>query len=132
MFLERVAALIASQKITRNKLLMDLNLDKSSFFNWERRGTIPSGDVVAKIAEYFHVSTDYLLGRTDDPSPVGEEKGPTLFSEEEPPGLSELTSIYNSFNDEGREKLLTYAKDLDDTGRYIKTGVDRLGKAKDA
>ncbi len=72
MFLERVTALIVAQKITRNKLLTDLQLDKSSFFNWEKRGTIPSGDVIAKIADYFHVSTDYLLGRTDskEPTPV--------------------------------------------------------------
>ena len=25
---------------------------------------------MSKIADYFHVSTDYLLGRTDDPLPV--------------------------------------------------------------
>jgi len=97
MFLERVAALIASQKITRNKLLMDLNLDKSSFFNWERRGTIPSGDVVAKIADYFHVSTDYLLGRTDDPSPVGEEKEPTPDTGDGlSPEQADLVSLYES------------------------------------
>jgi len=65
MFIERVSALIAAQGITRNKLLTDLKLDKSSFLNWERRGTVPSGDVIARIADYFHVSTDYLLGRTD-------------------------------------------------------------------
>ena len=40
MFLERVAALISSHGITRNKLLHDLDLDKNSFFNWEKRGTI--------------------------------------------------------------------------------------------
>ena len=61
MFLERVAALISSHGITRNKLLHDLDLDKNSFFNWEKRGTIPSGEVLAKIADYFGVPLSYLL-----------------------------------------------------------------------
>lgn len=66
MFLERVAALISSHGITRNKLLHDLDLDKNSFFNWEKRGTIPSGEVLAKIADYFGVSVDYLLGQEEE------------------------------------------------------------------
>ena len=66
MFLERVAALISSHGITRNKLLHDLDLDKNSFFNWEKRGTIPSGEVLAKIADYFGVSLDYLAGWTEE------------------------------------------------------------------
>lgn len=30
----------------------------------------PSGDMVAKIATVLHVSTDYLLGLTDNPAPL--------------------------------------------------------------
>lgn len=71
-FLVRIEELIHSKGITKNKLLVDLGLNKSSFFDWERRNTIPSGEIVAKIADYFQVSTDYLLGRTDDPRPAGE------------------------------------------------------------
>lgn len=80
MFLERVLSLCKNQKISKNKLLADININKSSFVNWENRGNIPSGDIVAKIADYFHVSADYLLGRTDDPRPMGEEE-PTPVSE---------------------------------------------------
>lgn len=73
-FLQRVLSLIDSVGINKNKLLTDLGINKSAFINWERRGTIPGGDTLTKIADYFHVSTDYLLGRTDDPRPVGEEE----------------------------------------------------------
>ncbi len=75
-FLQRVLDLIASAGITKNKLSTDIGINKNSFVDWERRGTIPGGDVVAKIADYFHVSTDYLLGRADDPRPAGEEPAP--------------------------------------------------------
>jgi transcriptional regulator with XRE-family HTH domain len=48
--------------ITRNKMLNELGLNRNSFGNWLNRGNIPSGDEIAKMAKYFNVSTDYLLG----------------------------------------------------------------------
>lgn len=38
-----------------------------------------------KLANYFHVSTDYLLGNTDDPSPPRAEETPTQKGERELP-----------------------------------------------
>lgn len=64
-FLERLTYLINKKGITKNKFLNDLKLGKNSFINWEQRGNIPSGDVLIKIANYFDVSIDYLLGNTD-------------------------------------------------------------------
>ena len=43
----------------------ELSSDKS-------KSSTPSGATVAKLAHAFHVSTDYLLGLTDDPRPVDE------------------------------------------------------------
>ncbi|MCR4719205.1 MAG: helix-turn-helix domain-containing protein [Firmicutes bacterium] len=63
MFLQRLNNLISEKGITRNKLLLDLQLGKKSFVNWEQRSTIPSGETLLKIANYFGVSVDYLLGR---------------------------------------------------------------------
>ena len=69
MFLKRTLGLISKKGITKNKLLTDLKLSKNSFVDWEQRGTIPNGETLTKIAEYFNVSVDYLLGRTDEPAP---------------------------------------------------------------
>ena len=30
-------------------------------------GAIPNGEILLKIADYFNVSIDYLMGRTDNP-----------------------------------------------------------------
>ena len=38
---------------------------KNYFYEWERAGTIPSWEYLKAIAEYFNVSPDYLLGRTE-------------------------------------------------------------------
>lgn len=65
MFLKKTLELIEKNGITKNKLLVSLNLSKNCFRKWEN-GSIPNVDTAKKIAEYFNVSVDYLLGRTDD------------------------------------------------------------------
>ena len=62
MFLEKLLNLISERGITKNKLLTDLKINHNAFVAWERRGTIPSGETLLKIADYFGVSVDYLLG----------------------------------------------------------------------
>ncbi len=101
MFLQRLIELIERNGITRNKLLADLGLNKSSFFDWERRGTTPSGEVIAKIADYFHVSTDYLLGRTDIP----DMAHPLGVSNELPPDEARLLAAYRRADDHARQMV---------------------------
>jgi transcriptional regulator with XRE-family HTH domain len=64
-FTEVVRILINGRGINRNKMLKDLGMGTGTFTTWERRGTIPSAETVLKIAEYFNVSVDYILGKTD-------------------------------------------------------------------
>ena len=59
---ERILDLIEKKGTTKNKVLMDLGLSKNSFVSWQSRGTSPQGDTLKKFANYFNVSTDYLLG----------------------------------------------------------------------
>jgi len=73
-FLERLLAEIDNAGITKNKLLTDLELSKNSFVAWSKRGTVPSGETLDKLANYFGVTIDYLLGRTDDPTPPDKQK----------------------------------------------------------
>jgi len=61
-FVENVLNLIDKNGITKNKMLKDLGLAKGSVVNWQERGTIPNGETLSKIAAYFNVTTDYLLG----------------------------------------------------------------------
>jgi len=39
-----------------------LHVSKQSISNWENGNILPSVEMVIKIAEFFSVSTDYLLG----------------------------------------------------------------------
>lgn len=64
--LDRIKALASSQKLTLAELERKLNFSNGSLRKWD--SSTPSGDKIEKVADFFGVSTDYLLGRTDNPS----------------------------------------------------------------
>ena len=45
-----------------------LGVTKQTVSNWENENIQPSIEMLVRLAETFHVSTDYLLGREDCPS----------------------------------------------------------------
>lgn len=71
-FTETVRKLLSENKMSINRMLTDLKLGSGTFATWEKRGTIPSGETLEMIADYFNVSVDYLLGKGSTPSEVGE------------------------------------------------------------
>lgn len=105
MFLERTLELIERKNISKNKLLTDLKLSKNSFVDWKNRGTVPSAETIEKIADYFGVTTDYLLGRTDD---INQKLGESNIK------MDDFSyALYNesrSLDKDDQERLLKYAR----------------------
>lgn len=62
---ERLKELLMEEKITVNKLATDLGISNSVVYYWVNGKTTPNADYIIAIADYFNISTDYLLGRTD-------------------------------------------------------------------
>ena len=62
---ERIKELAKKQHISIKKLSTDLGFGESTIYKWKEQE--PKGKDLAKVADRFHVSTDYLLGRTDTP-----------------------------------------------------------------
>ena len=52
------------------QLAKEIGLPKNAVSEWRSGKAKPSTDAVVKIANYFNVSTDFLLGRTHTQSPV--------------------------------------------------------------
>ena len=63
---EIVKDLCEKQGISLNALEEKLELGKNSLYGLKRNQ--PSAERLQQIADYFNVSTDYLLGRTDNPN----------------------------------------------------------------
>ena len=62
---ERVRELAKKQGLSINQLEEKLNFGKNSLYGLKKSN--PNSKIIEKIADYFNVSTDYLLGRTDNP-----------------------------------------------------------------
>ena len=61
-FEDRLKTLRATHGLTQADLAKRLNITKSVVSYYERQERSPSPDVLVKIANVFHVTTDYLLG----------------------------------------------------------------------
>lgn len=61
--LERVKELCKSRGITVKRLEEELEIPNNTIYQWKR--ITPSLDKIQKVADFFGVSIDYLLGRTD-------------------------------------------------------------------
>ncbi len=68
-------ALRAKEKISQQKIADYLNVSRSTVAMWETGGIQPSFEVLEKLATYFGVTTDYLLGRSTDISHTTPRKG---------------------------------------------------------
>lgn len=54
------------KKLTQEQLANMFFLNKSSISRYEKGNQMPEMPTLQKIADFFEVSTDYLLGRTDE------------------------------------------------------------------
>ena len=59
------------------------------------KNSTPNAERIAEIANYFNVSTDYLLGRTDNPTIADKEQ---FFFEGKEVDVEELASTAMRFN----------------------------------
>ncbi len=64
-FSKRIKDLRESKSLSMDQLAKALGVTKSRVNMWENNGTIPRSDVLVQLAQYFNVSTDYLLGNDD-------------------------------------------------------------------
>lgn len=63
MFSKQLKYLRQSKGLNQVQLAEKLGVKKQSISNWENDNILPSIEMLEKIADFFHVSTDYLLGR---------------------------------------------------------------------
>lgn len=80
-------------------------LSNKAIYGWKK--STPKADNLQKVADVLHVSTDYLLGRTDEMNPAQSNNELSGFDEE----------IMMAFDgkpipDEDKEKLLEFARFL--------------------
>lgn len=63
----RIKELRTERHITQLKMAMELNMSQNTISRYENGEREPGIAELIRIADYFHVSIDYLVGRTDSP-----------------------------------------------------------------
>ena len=63
----RLKELRKSKGISQLRLATDLNTTQNTISRYETGEREPGIAELIKLADYFHVSVDYLIGRTNDP-----------------------------------------------------------------
>ena len=65
-FSERVKELRKARKMTQRQMANALGITERSYQRYEAENN-PNNETLIKLADFFDVSTDYLLGRSDNP-----------------------------------------------------------------
>lgn len=63
MLSEQIKNLRLAHHLTQVDLAKELNVTKQTVSNWENDNIQPSIDILIKLADFFGVTTDYLLDR---------------------------------------------------------------------
>lgn len=66
MFGDRLKELRKNKNLSQEKLAEILNTSNNAVYNWEVGRSQPSIEMITKLADYFNVTTDYLLGFNQD------------------------------------------------------------------
>ncbi len=65
MFSARIKELRLDKQLSQADLAKAMSVNQRTISNWEKSVRQPDFETLAKLAEFFQVSTDYLLGLED-------------------------------------------------------------------
>ena len=95
-FATRLRELRKSNNVSQQKLSKYLNFGYTAIANYESGRNQPSLDTVKKIAQYFGVTGDYLIGASDYPRSEND------ITDKE----AELLGIFRKINEDEKDALL--------------------------
>ena len=64
---ERIKLLRTENNLSQDNLAKKIKSNQKQISKWERNQIEPNIDALTRLADYFEVSVDYLIGRTDSP-----------------------------------------------------------------
>lgn len=124
---ERILELMEQHGDTAYSLEKNTDLPTSTVVAWKKGKFKPSADAVVKVAQYYNVSTDYLLCLTNDQTPskanITEQKNPflstNLFELAYENRFVNIAKMYKELPEQKREKVYSYIVS-------VVTGIDLI------
>ena len=93
--------LISEKGINEQRFLKDMSFSRSLLSEWKSGKNKSYTKHINKIADYFNVSTDYLLGKTNNPKIDEQPKGYNVLSADE----IEILKAYNALDERGKNMI---------------------------
>lgn len=109
MLIDRTLQLATENHISQKDLASGIGIHASNITDWKMGRSYPAIDTLSKIAVFFNVSVDYLLGKTDEKRPAaetGDEPSPMFDGLPLTKDETRLLSQYRSLNRQGKEYIL--------------------------
>lgn len=104
MFWDTFSKLCASRGVKPNTVCREIGLSTATATHW-KQGQLPKSDKLQKVADYFDVTTDYLLTGT---TTTQNEEAHQLDAD-----LQRIVEKYNRLSDEDKKKADSYIDFLD-------------------
>lgn len=105
-FYERFIELCREKNIKPTPLVLSMGLSSSNVSQW-KKGSLPRAQVLTQLANYFNVSTNYLLGETN-------LRNSALKNDNEiDPESEELMRLFEKAGPETRAAALAVLRDAD-------------------
>lgn len=102
----RLKELREEKKLTQKEVSDAIGGTQSNLAKWEKEKIQPAADMIVKLADFFGVTADYLLGRTDD---FGNAVAPVPALSDEENGL---LALYHRMTREQKARFLSYGEGL--------------------
>ena len=102
-----ISVLLKKQNKTQKELCEYLGLSKQTFTEWKAGRTNSYMKYLLEIGDYFNVSTDYLLGKTD------KKKEQTAEMQSDNEDINKLIEIGTKLSSEHLKALLVLAEQLE-------------------
>jgi transcriptional regulator with XRE-family HTH domain len=106
MFAENLKKLRKAKGLTQVQFAKIFNISTGTIAMWETNKRIPDTTMLIKIAEFFDVTVDYLLGKDDNSHMDKKEKDPDNTDQD----LIILNRNAKKLSPENRKKLLDMAR----------------------
>ena len=81
MFYDIFKTLCDKRGVSPKRAVLEMGLSNSLATRWKKIGSTPNGETLNRVAEYFDVSIDFLLGGEKEQKPVIREAAEVMFDD---------------------------------------------------
>lgn len=117
-FVQNILEIAKEQKVNNQQLCKILKSNPNKIYDWKIGKSKPSIEEICILSDYFNVSIDYLLGRTDIKNSIQQPADIQQSAKTQQPLLNEneeeILRIFQSLSVRGKNELMLEAYKLED------------------